>query len=88
MVDKLRALARENAKARMGRLTTQEMQAAMLTCEGMPLKEVAATLIRAFKTVDGQMSSVYKKTGVRNRVELTRLAVCAGMVPVEYGGGE
>jgi DNA-binding CsgD family transcriptional regulator len=53
-----------------GGLTGSEQRVAELVAEGRTNKEVAATLHLAERTVEGTLSRVYAKLGVRSRTEL------------------
>lgn len=54
------------------RLTPTERRVAELVAEGMPSREVASRLFIAPRTVEGHLSRIYAKLGVRSRTELTR----------------
>jgi DNA-binding CsgD family transcriptional regulator len=57
-------------------LTPTERRVAELVAEGRTTKEVAAELFVSVKTVEGHLSHVYAKLGVRSRAELAaRFAV-------------
>jgi DNA-binding NarL/FixJ family response regulator len=55
-----------------GKLTPTERRVAELVAEGRTNKEVAAALYVAPRTVEGTLSRVYTKLGVRSRTELVR----------------
>ncbi|MDQ3379629.1 MAG: AAA family ATPase [Actinomycetota bacterium] len=55
-----------------GELTPTERRVAELVAEGRTNKEVAAALYVAPRTVEGTLSRVYTKLGVRSRTELAR----------------
>jgi DNA-binding CsgD family transcriptional regulator len=55
-----------------GELTPMERRVAELAAEGLTNKEVAAALYIAPRTVEGTLSRVYRKLGVRSRTELAR----------------
>jgi DNA-binding CsgD family transcriptional regulator len=53
-------------------LTAQERVVATLVSQGAKNREAAATLFVSEKTVEFHLANVYRKLGVRSRVELTR----------------
>lgn len=53
-----------------GALTTSERRVAELVAEGLQTKQVAARLFVSPKTVEGHLSRIYGKLGVRSRTEL------------------
>ena len=55
-----------------GELTPVERRVAELVAAGNTNREVAAALFLSIRTVEGHLSRVYGKLGVRSRVELTR----------------
>lgn len=55
-----------------GELTPTEERVATLVAEGRATKEVAAELFMSVKTVEGHLSHIYAKLGVRSRAELAR----------------
>ncbi|MGH2934952.1 MAG: LuxR C-terminal-related transcriptional regulator [Gaiellaceae bacterium] len=55
-----------------GALTARERQVASLVTGGATNRETAAALFVTTKTVERHLTSVYAKTGVRSRTELTR----------------
>lgn len=54
-------------------LTASELRAAELAASGATNREVAAALFVSVKTVEGTLSRVYRKLGVRSRTDLARL---------------
>jgi DNA-binding CsgD family transcriptional regulator len=54
------------------RLTPQELQVAQLIVQGATNREAAAALFLTPKTIETHLSHVYRKLGVRSRVELAR----------------
>lgn len=66
-------LARTNVSpSREGQLTPSEQRVAELAATGMTNRDVAAALFVSPKTVEYNLSSVYRKLGVRSRAELGR----------------
>lgn len=55
-----------------GELTPVEARVAELTAAGQTNREVAASLFLSTRTVEGHLSRIYGKLGVRSRVELAR----------------
>ena len=55
-----------------GELTPIEARVAELTAAGQTNREVAASLFLSIRTVEGHLSRIYGKLGVRSRVELAR----------------
>ena len=55
-----------------GALTPAEERVASLVAEGKTNKEIAAALFLSERTVEGHLSKVYGKVGVRSRTELAR----------------
>ena len=58
--------------AATGELTETERRIAELVAEGRSNKEVAAVLFIAPKTVETQLSRIYRKVGVHSRMELAK----------------
>ena len=56
-----------------GALTPAEEKVATLVAEGKTNREVAAALFLSERTVEGHLSHVFAKLGVRSRTELTRV---------------
>jgi DNA-binding CsgD family transcriptional regulator len=55
-----------------GRLTPAERRVAELAAEGLANKQIAGALFVSVKTVEGHLSHVYAKLGVRSRAQLAR----------------
>ena len=73
--DEARAeLARVSARRPQpsGELTPAERRVAELAGDGLANKEIARTLFVSVKTVEGHLSHVYAKLGVRSRAQLAR----------------
>jgi DNA-binding CsgD family transcriptional regulator len=72
--EKTRAeLARIGGRApASGALTSTEERVACLVAEGKTNREVAAALYVSERTVEGHLSRIYRKLGVRSRAELAR----------------
>lgn len=60
-------------------LTERELEVLKLIGEGLSTAEIAETLHRSIKTIEGHRASIGKKLHVTNRVELARLAIRAGI---------
>jgi DNA-binding CsgD family transcriptional regulator len=66
-------LARVGGRApSLGALTPTEQRVAELVAEGLQSKQVAAALFVSQKTVEGHLTHIYSKLGVRSRTELAR----------------
>jgi DNA-binding CsgD family transcriptional regulator len=61
-----------------GLLTASEQRMAGLAAEGATNREVAAALFVSVKTVEGTLSRVYRKLGVRSRAALARALAGTG----------
>ncbi len=55
------------------RLTPIERRVALLATEGCPNRTIAERLGKSHRTVECQLTEIYRKLGVRNRVQLTRV---------------
>jgi DNA-binding NarL/FixJ family response regulator len=51
-----------------------------LIAEGRSSREIAKELHIALKTVEGHRANILGKLGMRDRVELTRYAIRAGLI--------
>nr|WP_301539029.1 response regulator transcription factor [Nocardioides sp. zg-1230] len=61
-------------------LTAREDQVIKLIAEGRSSREIAKELHIALKTVEGHRANILGKLGMRDRVELTRYAIRAGLI--------
>ena len=61
-------------------LTPREEEIVKLIAEGHSTKEIGATLVISVKTVDRHRANVLQKLGMRDRLDLTRYAIRAGLV--------
>ncbi len=73
-LDRARAeLARVGGRRPSGtELTPSELDVARLVAEGRTNREVASMLVLSERTVEGHLSEVYAKLGIRSRTELAR----------------
>ena len=60
-------------------LTPREEEVVKLIAEGYASKEIAELLVISIKTVDRHRSNILTKLGMRDRVELARYAIRAGL---------
>lgn len=63
-----------------GVLTPREDEVVKLIAEGHSSKEIAQTLTISVKTVERHRANVLAKLGMRDRTELTRYAIRAGLI--------
>jgi DNA-binding NarL/FixJ family response regulator len=61
-------------------LTPREEEIVKLIAEGHSSKQIADTLVIAVKTVDRHRANILQKLGLRDRLDLTRFAIRAGLV--------
>jgi DNA-binding NarL/FixJ family response regulator len=61
-------------------LTPREEEVVKLIAEGQSSKEIAETLTISVKTVERHRANILQKLGMRDRLELTRYAIRAGLV--------
>jgi DNA-binding NarL/FixJ family response regulator len=61
-------------------LTPREEEVVKLIAEGSSSREIADLLTISLKTVERHRANVLAKLGMRDRVELTRYAIRAGLV--------
>lgn len=61
-------------------LTPREEEILKLIAEGNSSKEIAEALVISVKTVDRHRTNILQKLGMRDRIELTRYAIRAGLV--------
>jgi DNA-binding NarL/FixJ family response regulator len=73
-------------RARLGQaipeqiLTAREEEVLKLVAEGHSSKEIAETLFISIKTVERHRANMLQKLGLRDRLELTRYAIRAGLI--------
>ena len=65
-----------------GNLSRMELRVLAYIGEGLPSTEIATKLDLAEGTVRNYVSSVMRKTGLRNRSQMARYAFCCGLVPL------
>jgi DNA-binding CsgD family transcriptional regulator len=63
--------ARIGGRRRNTKLTAVEERVARLAVAGRTNREIAATLFMSVRTVEGHLSHIYRKFGIRSRTELT-----------------
>ncbi|MGQ0630461.1 MAG: response regulator [Sporichthyaceae bacterium] len=61
-------------------LTAREDEVVKLIAEGHSSKEIAALLVISVKTVERHRANILAKLGMRDRTELTRYAIRAGLI--------
>jgi len=61
-------------------LTAREEEVLKLVAEGHSSKEIAETLVISVKTVERHRANMLQKLGLRDRLELTRYAIRAGLI--------
>jgi DNA-binding NarL/FixJ family response regulator len=61
-------------------LTPREEEIVKLIAEGQSSKEIAETLIISVKTVERHRANILQKLGMRDRLELAKYAIRAGLV--------
>jgi DNA-binding NarL/FixJ family response regulator len=65
------------------RLTPREIEIVRCIAEGRTVGEAAEVLTVSGHTVTNHLGNVYRKFGTRNRVEVLKLAVSKGILPVD-----
>jgi DNA-binding NarL/FixJ family response regulator len=65
------------------RLTRREIEIVRCIAEGRTVGQIAEVLTVSGHTVTNHLGSVYRKFGIRNRVEVLKLAVSNGILPVD-----
>ena len=61
-------------------LTAREEEVLKLVAEGHSSKEIAEILFISVKTVERHRANMLQKLGLRDRLELTRYAIRAGLI--------
>ncbi|GAA3745059.1 response regulator transcription factor [Plantactinospora mayteni] len=72
--------ARQGEKLPESILTPREEEIIKLIAEGNSAKEIAEALVISVKTVDRHRANILAKLGMRDRIDLTRYAIRAGLV--------
>ena len=72
--------SRQNDRLPESILTPREEEIVKLIAEGNSSKEIAATLVISIKTVDRHRANILAKLGMRDRLDLTRYAIRAGLL--------
>ena len=70
----------DGGEGRGEELTPREEEVVKLIAEGHSAREIADTLVISVKTVDRHRANVLAKLGLRDRLDLTRFAIRAGLV--------
>ena len=71
---------RRGERLPVSRLTEREGEVVKLIAEGHSSKEIAKLLTISVKTVERHRANVLQKLGMRDRTELTRYAIRAGLI--------
>jgi len=71
------------AQSPLDALTPREREVLTLVAQGLSLPEIAEKLHRSLKTIETHRLSLGRKLKASNRVELTRIAIAAGLAPIE-----
>jgi len=72
--------ARQGHEAPDQILTVREEEVLKLVAEGQSSKDIAETLVISVKTVQRHRANLLRKLGLRDRLELTRYAIRAGLI--------
>lgn len=75
--------AKTDDEGPLGQLTAREREVLVHIGRGLSTAEIASTLGRSTKTVEWHRVSLGNKLGITNRVELARIAIRAGVTPLE-----
>ncbi|MFE3543276.1 response regulator [Nocardia sp. NPDC059177] len=73
-------LARQGSALPETILTPREEEVLKLIAEGYSAREIAAELVISVKTVDRHRANILQKLGLRDRLDLTRYAIRAGLI--------
>ncbi len=77
------ALAARNQMSSPSALTDREREVLQLIVEGHTMKSIAEVLVISVKTVEGHNSRIMAKVGAKNRADLVRYAIGAGLAQLE-----
>ncbi|MGQ0626530.1 MAG: LuxR C-terminal-related transcriptional regulator [Phycisphaerales bacterium] len=72
----------------LSKLSKREREILTFIAQGLSTPQIADKLFRSRKTIDSHRANLARKLGARNRVQLTRLAVAAGLVPAFAFAGQ
>jgi DNA-binding NarL/FixJ family response regulator len=72
--------ARDGAELPARPVTDREEEVLKLVAEGHSTREIAELLFISAKTVERHRSNIFAKLGLRDRLELTRYAIRAGLI--------
>ncbi|MCW5764778.1 MAG: helix-turn-helix transcriptional regulator [Phycisphaeraceae bacterium] len=68
-------------------LSARERQVLALIGEGLTMREIAERMFRTVKTVEWYRACLGRKLNIRNRVQLARIAIDAGLVGPDGNNG-
>ena len=74
-IDDVALSAKPSALALLQRLTANERRVALLVTEGCNNREIGERIGKSNRTVECQLTEIYRKLEVENRVQLTRILV-------------
>ncbi|WSI35551.1 LuxR C-terminal-related transcriptional regulator [Streptomyces sp. NBC_01341] len=72
--------AREGGDLPARAITERKEEILKLVAEGHSPKEIAGLLVISVKTVERHRANLLRKLGLRDRLELTRYAIRAGLI--------
>ncbi len=75
-----------DAAERVANLSRREREVFVLLAGGKSIKQVAETLGRSEKTIEGHRDSIYRKLNVRNRAQIAVLAIASGLLSSRAAG--
>ncbi|MBK8914743.1 MAG: response regulator transcription factor [Phycisphaerales bacterium] len=62
-------------------LSQMELSLLPLIASGLPLRDAARALAISYKTADNSRTRIFRKLGVRDRIQLARFAIREGIIP-------
>ena len=74
-IDDVALSAKPSTLALLQRLTANERRVALLVTEGCNNREIGERLGKSHRTVECQLTEIYRKLEVENRVQLTSILV-------------
>jgi DNA-binding NarL/FixJ family response regulator len=72
----------EPPPSKLDTLTPREQEVLRMIGKGLSRAEIAETMCRSPKTIDGHRESIMEKLGIHDRAELVRFAIREGLVEV------